>query len=66
MLYFLVAFLFLGINRGLLLVKKTKSKTDSIIFDQLIPRDLFCKGLAIKDIETTPETLKEPESYFSN
>lgn len=27
---------------------------------------LLEKGLAIKDIETTPETLKELESYFSN
>jgi len=27
---------------------------------------LMEKGLAIKDIETTPETLKELESYFSN
>jgi ABC-2 type transport system ATP-binding protein len=27
---------------------------------------LLEKGVIIKDIETTPETLKELESYFSN
>ena len=33
------------------------------VFNRIV---LLEKGVIIKDIETTPETLKELESYFSN